>query len=54
MSKVYSLKLIQQLPISLDEAWDFFSAPSNLSEITPAHLGFKIISQHHGHQMYRR
>jgi ligand-binding SRPBCC domain-containing protein len=52
MSKVYSLKTVQQLPISLDEAWDFFSSPANLKEITPDELGFKIISKHHGEKMY--
>ncbi len=52
MSKVYSLKKIQQLPISLTEAWDFFSSPANLQKITPPKMGFQIISQHHGHKMY--
>jgi ligand-binding SRPBCC domain-containing protein len=52
MSKVYSLTTIQQLPISLDTAWDFFSSPANLKEITPDNLGFNIISQHHGEKMY--
>ncbi len=52
MSKVYSLKTTQQLPISIDAAWDFFSSPANLKEITPSNLGFTIISQHHGNAMY--
>ena len=52
MSKVYSIKTIQQLPISLDTAWDFFSSPRNLKEITPDNLGFNIISKHHGEKMY--
>jgi ligand-binding SRPBCC domain-containing protein len=52
MSKVYSLKTIQKLPITLEQAWDFFSSPANLKEITPDNLGFKIVSQHHGHKMY--
>jgi ligand-binding SRPBCC domain-containing protein len=52
MSKVYSIKTIQKLPITLDQAWDFFSSPANLKEITPDNLGFKIISQHHGDKMY--
>jgi ligand-binding SRPBCC domain-containing protein len=53
MSKVYSLKTVQHLPISLDEAWDFFSSPANLKEITPSNLGFNIISKHHGEKMYQ-
>ncbi|MEO6548002.1 MAG: SRPBCC family protein [Ferruginibacter sp.] len=52
MSKVYSIKTIQQIPISLAEAWDFFSSPNNLKDITPGDLGFNIISKHHGEKMY--
>ena len=40
------------MPISMDEAWSFFSRPSNLKDITPSNLGFDIISKHHGEQMY--
>jgi len=42
----------QQLPISLDEAWSFFSNPANLQAITPAHMGFTVTSRHHGDKMY--
>ncbi len=52
MSKVYNLKTIQTLPVSLQTAWDFFSSPANLKEITPDNLGFNIISKHHGKNMY--
>ena len=52
MSKVYSLHTIQNLPIRLDQAWDFFSSPANLAKITPSHMGFNIISKHHGEKMY--
>ncbi len=52
MSKVYSLKKIQFLPIKIEEAWDFFSSPANLKKITPPELGFNIISEHHGDAMY--
>ena len=52
MSKVYSIKTIQQLPMSLNEAWSFFSNPGNLKELTPDNLGFNIISKHHGKMMY--
>jgi len=41
---VYTLKRVQRLPISLEQAWEFFSSPKNLKEITPAHLGFVIHS----------
>jgi ligand-binding SRPBCC domain-containing protein len=40
----YQLKTLQRLPIGLDEAWDFFSSPANLKQITPSHMGFDITS----------
>ena len=52
MSKVYSFKTVQKIPIGLDKAWDFFSSPKNLQAITPGNLGFKIVSEYHGDKMY--
>lgn len=52
MSKIYSLKTVQKIPISIENAWNFFSNPNNLKEITPSNLGFKIVSKHHGSNMY--
>ena len=52
MSKVYAIKTVQRLPISLEQAWEFFSSPKNLQEITPDNMGFAIISKHHGDKMY--
>ncbi|MEJ0104701.1 MAG: SRPBCC family protein [Bacteroidota bacterium] len=49
---VYSIKTVQKIPISLEQAWDFFSSPANLQAITPAKMGFRIISKHHGEKMY--
>ena len=49
---VYSIKAVQQIPVPLNEAWDFFSSPANLQTITPAKMGFKILSRHHGPLMY--
>ena len=40
--KVHSLSQEQWLPISVEEAWAFFSSPRNLDKITPPELGFKI------------
>ncbi len=44
LGKVYRIESKQQLPLSLSEAWSFFSSPKNLAEITPDKLGFKILS----------
>lgn len=41
---VHTLKRVQRLPISLEQAWDFFSSPGNLKEITPAYMGFEVTS----------
>lgn len=41
---VYTLIRVQQLPVSPEEAWAFFSGPGNLKEITPAYMGFHIHS----------
>lgn len=40
--KIYTLKTKQIIPISLDEAWEFFSSPKNLKTITPPYMGFDI------------
>jgi ligand-binding SRPBCC domain-containing protein len=44
--KTYSLKFKQNIPISLDEAWDFFSSPLNLAKITPADMRFVVTSDY--------
>ena len=41
---LHTLKSIQKLPISLDEAWHFFSSPANLKVITPDYMSFKVTS----------
>ena len=41
---VHRLESVQAVPVSLDEAWAFFSDPRNLSLLTPPSLGFKITS----------
>lgn len=41
-SGVYCLKTEQVLPISISEAWNFFSSPKNLQTITPDDLNFEI------------
>ena len=43
--KIYTLHKKQQLPISLDTAWEFLSNPNNLSIITPDYMSFNILSK---------
>jgi len=42
--KVYELNVTHQIDAPLDKVFDFFSKPENLSEITPAKLGFNILT----------
>lgn len=52
MAAAYTIKTVQKIPVTLDQAWAFFSDPANLKTITPADMGFDIISAHHGEKMY--
>ncbi|HSB93750.1 MAG TPA: SRPBCC family protein [Flavitalea sp.] len=49
---MHCITAVQRIPISIEEAWQFFSNPGNLQAITPPTMGFKIISTHHGDRMY--
>lgn len=42
--KPYQLTFCQKIPISLTEAWDFFSSPLNLAKITPDEMAFTVTS----------
>lgn len=49
---LHQLKSVQKLPISIEEAWDFFSSPKNLKTITPDYMGFEITSDTADQKMY--
>jgi len=42
---MHQLKREIELPIGIEEAWDFFSSPKNLKVITPPRMGFHIKSE---------
>ena len=48
----YQLKAEQQIPATLDEVWQFISAPENLKKITPEYMGFDITSGGDMQNMY--
>lgn len=50
--KIYSIKQAQIVPITLPEAWAFFSSPRNLATITPAKMNFRIHDITGGEKMY--
>lgn len=49
---VYSIKAVQLLPVSIAEAWDFFSTPNNLQAITPDEVHYRVTSTLHGDRIY--
>jgi ligand-binding SRPBCC domain-containing protein len=49
---LYQLKRTQVLPISIEKAWDFFSSPFNLKEITPPDMGFQVKLVQENQKMY--
>jgi len=49
---VHIIRSVQSIPVSLQEAWEFFSSPENLQAITPQDVQFRIISAHHGNRIY--
>ena len=42
--KPFELERIQTLPVTVDQAWSFFSDPGNLARITPPSMKFCITS----------
>ena len=44
--KTYHRRFEQDLPIPLEEAWDFFSSPLNLAKITPPAMQFQVTSDY--------
>jgi len=49
---VHTIKTIQRLPIDLATAWEYFSSPKNLKEITPDYMGFETLSNSDSEKMY--
>lgn len=41
--KIYTLHKKQNLPINMQQAWDFLSDPKNLKTISPDYMGFNIL-----------
>lgn len=52
MSRIYVLKRTQRLPVSVEEAWEFFSHPKNLFELTPPALNLKFTNELFDEDMY--
>ena len=50
--KIYNLLREQFLPVSVNEAWDFFATPNNLAMITPSDLSFEILKTENDTPIY--
>jgi ligand-binding SRPBCC domain-containing protein len=50
--KIFEYQTELLLPISIDEAWKFFSSAKNLSLITPPEMSFKILTSLDGSEIY--
>ncbi|NTW69530.1 MAG: SRPBCC family protein [Chlorobiaceae bacterium] len=48
----HNLLYVQQLPVSIEEAWAFFSNPANLAKITPPEMMVTITSGTGEEQIY--
>ncbi len=49
---VYQLQYQQKIPITLEQAWAFFSHPKNLAVMTPDYLNLKFTNQLFREEMY--
>lgn len=49
---MHYLTFTQRLPLTLDEAWHFFSSPANLKIITPEYLKFEMIGLEEDKETY--
>ena len=52
MPALYSFENVQFLPVSLAEAWNFFSTPENLKELTPPYLHMVVQSRSGSNRIY--
>lgn len=50
--KVHVFKREMIIPVSVSEAWDFFSDPRNLKKITPPEMNFKILTKNLPDRIY--
>lgn len=49
---MYCLKYVQKIPLSLEDAWTFFSCPTNLKILTPDYLKFTMVNSHGNQKIY--
>jgi ligand-binding SRPBCC domain-containing protein len=50
---MYTLSTGQFIPAGLEETWNFFSSPDNLSRITPPGLDFRVLTSPDRQEIYQ-
>ena len=50
--KIFTIEKYQEIPVQINEAWDFLCSPDNLKKITPPNMGFHITSSPKNEKMY--
>jgi len=45
MAYIQMLRQVQKIPVTLEQAWEFFSQPKNLAVLTPAHLNLRFTNE---------
>ncbi len=48
----YCITRVQHIPVSLSQAWEFFSHPGNLQKITPVSMNFRVLNDSGSDTMY--
>jgi ligand-binding SRPBCC domain-containing protein len=49
---MHQFRKTQNISVTIREAWEFFSQPDNLENITPSYMNFKILSRSDAGEMY--
>lgn len=50
---IHTLTTVQKIPVSLKEAWVFFSRPQNLNIITPPDMAFRVLTNFDEDEIYQ-
>ena len=50
---IHTLTTVQKIPVSLKEAWGFFSRPQNLNIITPPDMAFRVLTNFDEDEIYQ-
>ena len=49
---IHSVKMVQKIPFTIEQAWAFYTNPQDLLTITPSSMKFSVIAEHHAERLY--